>query len=51
MERFSIKITFWDFIDYQNKHKLKDTEIIVEYIHEKNTIVNKGPLAVKDEKN
>lgn len=47
-ERFSLKMSFAEFITYQNKRTLKATETITEYIYFKNAMFEKSPTKIPD---
>lgn len=50
INRFNVKMTFAEFMTYQNRRTLKSTETLTEYIYSKNAIFEKcpTPLTEKD---
>lgn len=47
-ERFSVKMSFAEFITYQAKRMLRNTETITEYIYSKNAIFTKSPCLIPE---
>lgn len=47
IERFKSKISFSDFIKFQGKRILRKDELIVEYIFDKDAIIEKAPFKMQ----